>query len=96
MILAEFCPPRDFIPPFPSKVKTKYVSFLYPCFCWNTHHNYRLLIRVRDVIKAAIIPDEIAIGVVNNKTTGVRIIPIPGKEVGKKVRVAAPLQGLTN
>ena len=33
----------------------------------------------------AIIADEIAIGVVNNKTTAVRIIPVPGKEVGDKV-----------
>ena len=31
---------------------------------------------------SAIIADEIAIGVVNNKTTAVRIIPSPGKEVG--------------
>ena len=31
---------------------------------------------------SAIIADEIAIGVVNNKTTGVRIIPVPGKKVG--------------
>lgn len=31
---------------------------------------------------AAIIADEAAIGVVNNKTTAVRIIPAPGKEVG--------------
>ncbi|MGZ5252717.1 MAG: DUF711 family protein, partial [Caldimonas sp.] len=34
---------------------------------------------------AGIIADEIAIGVVNNKTTAVRIIPVPGKEVGDKV-----------
>jgi hypothetical protein len=34
---------------------------------------------------AAIIADEIAIGVVNNKTTAVRIIPVPGKDVGDKV-----------
>jgi uncharacterized protein len=33
---------------------------------------------------AAIIADEIAIGVVNNKTTAVRIIPVPGKGVGEK------------
>ena len=31
---------------------------------------------------SAIIADELAIGVVNNKTTGVRIIPIPGKKPG--------------
>jgi len=31
---------------------------------------------------AAIIADEAAIGVINNKTTGVRIIPVPGKTVG--------------
>jgi uncharacterized protein (UPF0210 family) len=31
---------------------------------------------------SAIIADEIAIGVVNNKTTAVRIIPVPGKDVG--------------
>jgi uncharacterized protein (UPF0210 family) len=34
---------------------------------------------------SAIIADEIAIGVVNNKTTAVRIIPVPGKGVGDKV-----------
>ncbi|HEX8117895.1 MAG TPA: DUF711 family protein, partial [Pyrinomonadaceae bacterium] len=31
---------------------------------------------------AAIIADEMAIGVMNNKTTAVRIIPAPGKKVG--------------
>jgi len=34
---------------------------------------------------AAIIADELAIGVMNNKTTAVRIIPVPGKEVGEMV-----------
>jgi uncharacterized protein (UPF0210 family) len=34
---------------------------------------------------SAIIADEIAIGVVNNKTTAVRIIPVPGKNVGEVV-----------
>jgi uncharacterized protein (UPF0210 family) len=34
---------------------------------------------------AAIIADEAAIGVVNNKTTAVRIIPVPGKTVGQAV-----------
>ncbi|MDR2421145.1 MAG: PFL family protein [Oscillospiraceae bacterium] len=34
---------------------------------------------------AAIIADEAAIGVVNNKTTAVRIIPAPGKRVGDTV-----------
>ncbi|HBV97112.1 MAG: hypothetical protein JL50_21410 [Peptococcaceae bacterium BICA1-7] len=34
---------------------------------------------------SAIIADEIAIGVINNKTTAVRIIPSPGKEVGDLV-----------
>lgn len=32
---------------------------------------------------AAIIADEMAIGVMNNKTTAVRIIPVPGREVGE-------------
>ncbi|MCX8132063.1 MAG: PFL family protein [Clostridia bacterium] len=31
---------------------------------------------------SAIIADEVAIGVINNKTTAVRIIPAPGKDVG--------------
>jgi uncharacterized protein (UPF0210 family) len=31
---------------------------------------------------AAIIADELAIGVMNNKTTAVRIIPVPGRDVG--------------
>jgi uncharacterized protein (UPF0210 family) len=34
---------------------------------------------------AAIIADEIAIGVFNNKATGVRIIPVPGKQAGESV-----------
>jgi uncharacterized protein (UPF0210 family) len=34
---------------------------------------------------AAIIADEIAIGVFTNKTTGVRIIPVPGKKAGESV-----------
>ena len=34
---------------------------------------------------SAIIADEIAIGVSNNKTTAVRIIPVPGKSVGESV-----------
>jgi uncharacterized protein (UPF0210 family) len=34
---------------------------------------------------SAIIADEAAIGVVNNKTTAVRIIPAPGKQVGDQV-----------
>ena len=34
---------------------------------------------------SAIIADEISIGVFNNKTTAVRIIPVPGKDVGEKV-----------
>jgi hypothetical protein len=33
---------------------------------------------------AAIIADEMAIGVINNKTTAVRIIPVPNKDVGEK------------
>ncbi len=34
---------------------------------------------------SAIIADECAIGVVNNKTTAVRVIPVPGKTVGDEV-----------
>jgi uncharacterized protein (UPF0210 family) len=34
---------------------------------------------------AAIIADEMAVGVFNNKTTAVRIIPVPGKDVGDRV-----------
>ena len=34
---------------------------------------------------SAIIADEIAIGVFNNKATGVRIIPVPGKAAGESV-----------
>ncbi|MFA9399027.1 MAG: PFL family protein [Clostridiaceae bacterium] len=34
---------------------------------------------------AAIIADEAAIGVINNKTTAVRLIPVPGKGVGETV-----------
>lgn len=34
---------------------------------------------------AAILADECAIGVINTKTTGVRIIPVPGKQAGEYV-----------
>ena len=34
---------------------------------------------------SAIIADEAAIGVINNKTTAVRVIPALGKEVGDEV-----------
>src|SRR5215471_12296424 len=34
---------------------------------------------------AAIIADEMAVGVMNNKTTAVRIIPVPGRDVGELV-----------
>jgi uncharacterized protein (UPF0210 family) len=34
---------------------------------------------------AALIADEMMIGVINNKTTAVRIIPVPGGKVGEKV-----------
>jgi uncharacterized protein (UPF0210 family) len=34
---------------------------------------------------AAIIADEMALGMINNKTTAVRLIPVPGKEVGDSV-----------
>jgi hypothetical protein len=33
---------------------------------------------------AAIIADEMAIGVINNKTTAARLIPVPGKKAGEK------------
>lgn len=34
---------------------------------------------------SAVIADEAAIGMINNKTTAVRLIPVPGKKVGDKV-----------
>ena len=34
---------------------------------------------------SAIIADEAAIGMINNKTTAVRVIPVPGKGVGDTV-----------
>ena len=34
---------------------------------------------------AAIIADEMAIGVVNDKTTAVRLIPVPGAKAGDRV-----------
>jgi len=36
---------------------------------------------------AAIIADEAAIGMINNKTTGVRIIPVKGKKAGDKLKL---------
>ena len=34
---------------------------------------------------SAIIADEAAIGMINNKTTAVRLVPVPGKKVGDRV-----------
>ncbi|MDR1894422.1 MAG: PFL family protein [Spirochaetales bacterium] len=50
---------------------------------------------------AAIIADEAAIGVINNKTTAVRIIPVPGKKVGDMAEFGgllgrAPVMGVKN
>ena len=33
----------------------------------------------------AIIADELSIGIINNKTTAVRVIPVPGKKAGESV-----------
>ena len=33
---------------------------------------------------AALIADEVAIGVINHKTTAVRVIPVPGKAAGDR------------
>ena len=42
---------------------------------------------------SGIIADETAIGMVNNKTTAVRIIPVPGKSVGDWVEFGGLLGG---
>jgi len=42
---------------------------------------------------AAIIADEMAIGMVNNKTTAVRVIPVPGKEAGQWAQFGGLLGG---
>jgi len=42
---------------------------------------------------SAIIADEAAIGVVNNKTTAVRVIPVPGKGVGDEITFGGLLGG---
>jgi uncharacterized protein (UPF0210 family) len=39
----------------------------------------------------AIIADELAIGIINNKTTAARILPIPGKKAGDKVELGGLL-----
>ena len=49
---------------------------------------------------AAIIADESAIGMINNKTTAVRVIPVPGKGVGERVEFGgllghAPIMGVS-
>jgi len=51
---------------------------------------------------AALIADEMSIGVVNRKTTSVRVIPVPGKEAGERAEfgglfggcVIAPVRGV--
>lgn len=50
---------------------------------------------------AGIIADEMAIGMINNKTTAVRIIPVPGKTVGDRVEFGgllgtAPVMAVKN
>jgi uncharacterized protein (UPF0210 family) len=50
---------------------------------------------------AALIADEMAIGVQNQKTTGVRIIPVPGAKAGEKVDFgglfgSAPVMAIRN
>ena len=50
---------------------------------------------------SGIIADEMAIGVVNNKTTAVRVIPVPGKDVGDSVEFGgllgkAPIMSVNN
>ncbi len=40
---------------------------------------------------SAMIADEAAIGMINNKTTAVRVIPAPGKKVGDTVEFGGPL-----
>lgn len=50
---------------------------------------------------AAIIADEMAIGVINSKTTAARLIPVPGKEVGEHVNFgglfgASPIMPIRN
>jgi len=42
---------------------------------------------------SAVIADEMAIGVVNSKTTAVRIIPAPGKKEGDMVEFGSLLGG---
>lgn len=42
---------------------------------------------------SAIIADECAIGVINNKTTAVRVIPVPGKTVGDEISYGGLLGG---
>ncbi|HHX95354.1 MAG TPA: PFL family protein [Clostridia bacterium] len=46
-------------------------------------------------IIAAIIADEAAIGMVNHKTTAVRVIPVEGKKAGEKVTFGGLLGGCT-
>ena len=48
---------------------------------------------------SAMIADEVAIGMINNKTTAVRVIPVPGKKVGETVEFGgllghAPIMGV--
>ena len=40
---------------------------------------------------SAIIADEAAIGMINNKTTAVRLLPAPGKKVGERIELGGLL-----
>ena len=45
---------------------------------------------------AGIIADEMAIGMVNQKTTAVRLIPVQGKDVGDQGRIWRPFRICTD
>ena len=63
-------------------------EYFRSCEAWSSvlgktgSHDCGLLGGTRPI--AAIPSDEMAIGVGNHKTTGVRLIPVPGKKVGEK------------
>ena len=40
---------------------------------------------------SAIIADEAAIGMINSKTTAVRLLPVPGKKVGDRIELGGLL-----
>lgn len=67
------------------------ILFEQDCNIENVHQS--ILQSEFSGIFIAAIPDEMAIGVINKKTTATRIIPVPGKKAGEQAHFGGLLGG---